>query len=277
MPDPRLIETDPGRLWVRPAHRERLAAAGLDRFDALMGWAGPGKITRAFKTRLTVRMEIAGAALYLKRHACIAEPRSWLDRLLFRPAVTDARREWDNLFRMRAAGIPTAEPAALGEDRATGRSLLLLEEIPDADPADDLIARGFPPDRFGERRALLARIGDLVRRLHAAGFNHQDMYLCHIFVGRGPDRPLTLIDLQRAGFRAGGAGRRERIKDLAQLNYSARPDLLTERDRLRLLTACLGTDRLDAAGKRLLAAVFAKTERIRRRDRRLAERRARIA
>lgn len=262
-----LVETDRGKLWVRSAHAGRLAAAGLTSFPSLMEWAG-GKVYRAFGTRLTVRIEVGGVAFYLKRHRRIAEPIGWLGWLLRVTPPTDARREWEWIWNLRRSGFGTAEPVAIGEDGE--QSLLLLEEIPDAEPADDLLAREYSgplsADALAAKRTLLRRIGGLVRRFHR-GFIHRDLYLCHIFVGRGAERPLYLIDLQRLMWAFAPTGRWF-VKDVAQLNYSARADFMTERDRMCLLRAYLG-ERLDAGGKAFLRSVFAKTERIARHDRKL--------
>jgi heptose I phosphotransferase len=276
-PSAGFVELEPGRLWAAGRHVSRLSAAGLGSFEALMGFGG-GDVYRRFAGRLTVRLEIGGAAFYLKRHREAAEPRTWAE-MLARKSVSDARREFDRIAEVRAAGIAAAEPAALGEARlpGDGRSLLLLEEIPDARPADDVLLTPALSERAAPaaRQRLLSRIAGLVRRLHDAGFNHRDLYLCHVFVGglsagRAEEGPLTLIDLQRMGHAAGGAGRRWRVKDAAQMTYSDRPGVLSNTDRMRLLRAYWGEgpDALgDARAFRAFAdEVFAKAEGIRRRD-----------
>lgn len=229
----------------------------------------------------------SGTAVYLKRHGRIAERDGWWAelwrRLARRPAITDARRELQNLLALRAAGFATAEPSALAEDPATGRSALLLAELSGAEPADDRLSRECPLPSCGgpadgtaeERRTLLRRVAELARRMHDAGFTHQDFYLCHVFVERGVPAAgagLWLIDLQRVvRFGPGRVPWGRRVKDVAQLLYSMQPGFAGRTDRMRVLAGY--TDGMARAGrKRLAAAVQAKVARIARHDAKLTAR-----
>jgi len=110
---------------------------------------------------------------------------------------------------------------------------------------DDHLTDGLRPD--GSRIAsLLDDVAHIARRMHDAGLHHQDFYLTHLLLPDVPDRPtggkeggtgIHVIDLGRARYRR-RLSRRWIVKDLAQLNYSAR--LLTHSDRRRFLELYLG-------------------------------------
>jgi hypothetical protein len=73
--------------------------------------------------------------------------------------------------------------------------------------------------------------------------HHQDFYLGHLMRPMNdPDGELCVIDLGRVRQRE-NLGRRWIIKDLAQLDYSAR--FVSRSDRLRFLRAYLGRDLQD--------------------------------
>ncbi len=183
-----------------------LNSAGLDSFDRVMDVSAPsGAVTRAVPGRFTTRIELAGAAMYLKRY-----------RGLFR--AESAGREWRMLHDVAAAGIPCPVPAAWGERRGLlgpKESFLITAEIPRAEQADWWV-RGRP----ARRPALIRAVAELARKFHGAGFHHRDLYLCHFFVREGAEGlDLFLIDLQRAR-RFGWRRRRWLVKDLAQLHFS---------------------------------------------------------
>ncbi|MDR2637821.1 MAG: lipopolysaccharide core heptose(I) kinase RfaP, partial [Zoogloeaceae bacterium] len=90
----------------------------------------------------------------------------------------------------------------------------------------------------GEKYALIAAVAEMVGRMHRAGVNHRDCYLCHFLLRQGAGEPaqaLALIDLHRAQVRA-ATPRRWRDKDLAALYFSALDIGLTRRDKLRFLS-----------------------------------------
>ena len=78
----------------------------------------------------------------------------------------------------------------------------------------------------------------MARKMHRAGINHRDFYLCHFLM----DEPLALdqapvlhlIDLHRAQIRQ-NVPRRWLVKDLGGLLFSAFEKGLTSRDLLRFM------------------------------------------
>jgi tRNA A-37 threonylcarbamoyl transferase component Bud32 len=90
-----------------------------------------------------------------------------------------------------------------------------------------------------DRRKAVRAAADVARRLHACGWVHKDLYLCHLFVRKGGDE-LTLIDLARLQKTRSA---RLRVKDLAALVHSAR-GLCSRTDLMRGLKRYGGDRRL---------------------------------
>jgi heptose I phosphotransferase len=91
------------------------------------------------------------------------------------------------------------------------------------------------------RRQVAVRLGELLARVHRAGFFHRDLYAKHVLVG--PDDVVHLIDWQRAR-RAAVVPRAARIRDLATLHATLADHLAGPRERLAFLRAYAGPDRL---------------------------------
>jgi tRNA A-37 threonylcarbamoyl transferase component Bud32 len=217
---------DGGRMTVATDFLPPLRDNGLDSFERVMALEG-GQVRRDFPGRRTVRLELklaggAKQAIYLKRYLpdYLSLGRRLLRVVHWPGAEDEALREWKMIHAVRAIGIQTATPVAVGQGRADGivtTSFLMTAEIHD----------GIEGDRYlktlaaSPRRDLLRRIAELARRFHDAGFVHKDLYLCHVLVSSGGAEPeLFLIDLQRVVkpccFR-----QRWLVKDLAALAYSA--------------------------------------------------------
>ena len=134
-----------------------------------------------------------------------------------------ASRAWIAASRLAALGFATAEPIAAIEFRRAGmrmRSFLLTRHVAGGVPVDvRWAAIGAEPDRRRRREArtaLTLALGDLFRRLHAAGVYHPDLKDANILVTGAPERPAcVLLDLEDVRF--GPVGRRRRVKNVVQL------------------------------------------------------------
>src|SRR5262245_9045849 len=137
-------------------------------------------------------------------------------------------------------------PVAFGKDGS--RSLVMTRDLQTdctlLDWADDVAdrrrnaRRDAAHDRLAERRAIIAHVARITRRMHDSGLHHQDFYLNHLLCrGARPELDIRVIDLGRARHRS-RLSRRWIIKDLAQLDFSARK--LSCSDRLRFLRLYLG-------------------------------------
>ena len=266
--DVKIREMEHGRLWVNVRFQKLLAKAGLLSFEALYS-AQKATVTKdkPDKLRTNFRLELTDEArervFFLKRHQPSRFLRRVLSRLTGRTRPSPARIEWDNIFRLAELDIPTMTPVALGDDRATGRSFTLTEAVVGGGPLDEFLQQ----IDYQQRRELAGQLGGLVRRLHAAGLTHRDLYLSHVYVVAGGQKEtvLHLIDLQRVD---GHAVRLRRwcIKDVAQLEHSRPIDVTTRTDCMRFLHAYFGLDKLGPSQKRFVRSVIKKARRIGRHD-----------
>ena len=203
-----------------------------------------GVETRRFGNRSTRRFERGGRGFYIKTHG----PAGWWpiveDLLKLRRPQVGARPEWQAIRAAGAHGIPVPAIVAYGETGgswASRSSFLVTDEVAPAISLEEL----FETTRVDSatRRRLVRAVARLARRLHEAGLNHRDFYLCHFLLdqaGSDSTEPrLTLIDLHRAQVRR-HVPRRWQVKDLASLYFSAMDIGLSGRDLLLFLGCYTG-------------------------------------
>lgn len=222
MSAPEFTTMDDGQITVAAGFAPLLAQHGLDSFDKIMALPTTD-VVRSVPGRSTVRIALGPFTGYLKRYdrSYLSLRKRILRALRWPGADDEASREWRKILLLRRHGFLTARHVAVGQKRRGGivtASFLLQEQIPGGVPADQYLQK----QHARRKRALLAQIGVLARRLRQAQFIHKDLYLKHIFVvERDDDWDLYLIDLQRV---LGPRRHRLRwyLKDAAALAYSVR-------------------------------------------------------
>lgn len=217
----------PPELIVAETYADRLRAAGWTSFQTLWHAAETGELVRDLRpTRFTSRVNFpdGSGAVYIKCHAGdVAGDEA------------DAHHEWTTLQTMTAAGIAVPPPVAVGRD--AGRSLLVMEAV---EGCIELCFRVLAPRPTAtEWRAYVEQLADLTRTLHSLGWSHQDLYLAHFLVPLNDVRPLCLLDWHRARQRLPFPWL-WRMKDLAQLEYSAQAAKISRGWRLRFWRRYLG-------------------------------------
>jgi heptose I phosphotransferase len=217
-------------------------------FDWLMNVEG--KVHRAVKNRRTVEFELGGQRYFIKAHRGVGW-REVLKNLLYgRAPIVSAEPEWRAIEQLRAAGVATPEVVGMGlrgSAPASLESFVAMRALEGMISLEDLTRnwRGVSGrNRVLLKRILIQRIADIAQRMHEAGLNHRDFYLCHFLVRDRdwmkwtPNDPLdlVLIDLHRVQ-------RREFVperwlwKDLGGLFFSAMDAGLTRRDLMRFIAA----------------------------------------
>ncbi|MDD3117879.1 MAG: lipopolysaccharide kinase InaA family protein [Victivallales bacterium] len=265
---------DHGRLLVNEDFAALLTDNRITTADALWEIAGTG-VKNVVRERGTSRCFLQnqdGSRLecYIKRYLPIPWREKLKNMLTLKPYNFDAIHEWNALHRFLELGMNTMTPMAAARF-ADGRSCNLTLGITDYVRASELFA-GFDPEKDSERRLrLIGRIARLAGRMHAAGIAHQDFYLVHFFVKPDEDDNVYLIDLQRMIFQPKLA-RRWRIKDLAQLHFSA-ARYVSETDIRFFWEIYAEQSGINPADRSLQQAATAKAERIRRHDAKRAARR----
>lgn len=192
-----------------------------------------------------------GVVYYVKRYRR-TPLREQLDRA-WRQTVRHGRAWWE--FRqseeLTRQFVPVVRALTVAEDMSglfEHRGAVVFEGL--AGDAFDrvwprLVAAGAPVTRGLARHDLIHRLARFVSAFHQTGYCHRDLYLCHVFSDLDPDggRPprFTLIDLARA-HRPRLRRTRWLIKDLAQLDSSARQIGASRGDRLRFLKTYLSLE-----------------------------------
>ncbi len=151
---------------------------------------------------------------------------------------TPALREWKALKQLHEAGIPVPEPLAFAK-RPGGGALVVTRHVDKAKTLDEALnGHAF------ERRRVLRSVGELVFRLHSAGWFHGDLHIGNILIG---DRGPVLIDLQRVQTIKSSD---DCIRDIAFLDFSLHHLGVTRSNRLRLRIAALGLGYFRVASER---------------------------
>lgn len=204
--------------------------------------AAPDAVYRQREGRTTVRFELGGRGYFMKLHAGVGWAEIAKNLLQGRLPVIGARNEYRALRALGAAAVDVPGVAAfatLGGSPASRQSVIITDELPATQSLETLCADwAAAPPPAAQRMALLREVAGIARRMHAAGINHRDFYLCHFHAspdGLAAGRPRChLLDLHRAGLRR-RVPRRWRVKDLAALYFSAAGLGLGERDLLRFM------------------------------------------
>ncbi|MDY6912954.1 MAG: lipopolysaccharide kinase InaA family protein [Planctomycetota bacterium] len=236
--------------WVQSL-MDALRREGLDSVEGAFGYAGgedlhKPELGHRRRTRLCLEDDDGRKhEVYLKRYDC--EPffrrlRRWLTYGIRR---SPASIEFDNIRTAAAAGLSTMPALACGQEQRflrDGRSYLFVAAVPGESLercGDEFLAGHHDtPQAVSELTAALA---EMVRKLHAAGYVHRDLYAAHVFLHEADGRiELYLIDLARM-FQPRWRRFRWRVKDLAQLKYSM-PDRWVEPCWQKFLATYLGRD-----------------------------------
>jgi heptose I phosphotransferase len=250
--------------------------AGRDPFVAVEEL--DGQIFRALEARRTLRTEIDGRGYFVKIHRGVGWVEILKNLASGRLPVLGAGNEWRAITRLTELGIDTMRVAAYGArsgSPAARRSFIVTEELAPTISLEDY-CRDWPntPPPPALKFALITRVAEMARRMHAGGVNHRDFYLCHFLLHLDPPPRadklrLSLIDLHRAQVR-NHTPVRWRDKDLAGLYFSALDIGLSHRDRLRFLRTYFGEPLRTVLRERaaLLARLEAEARRLHARYRR---------
>jgi heptose I phosphotransferase len=215
--------------------------AGKDPFVAVE--ALQGEVYRELEGRRTLRTEVDGHGYFVKIHRGIGWGEIFKNLLTAKLPVLGAQQEWQAIARLSEVGVATMTAVAYGargSNPAKQHSFIVTQELAPTTDLEQLSLRWreqLPEPRL--KHALIAEVASMLGRMHRAGVNHRDCYICHFLLHT--DRPVTadnfrlsVIDLHRAQVRS-RLPLRWRNKDLAALYFSALDIGLTRRDRLRFL------------------------------------------
>lgn len=284
MSTPRHARDDPGRrpllctsssFFAAAEFRDALAALGLTSVDAVFAFDSGRALAKPnigrFRRRLQFEVTPVGTEqpvkVFLKRYdrpPIIGQLRNWLSHHRHR---SFALMEHETAERLAAAGVGTPHTVACGEQWQAlfeRRSFLMTKEIKDSQSLERRLPACFEgPETSAKRRArreFTRRLASFIHRFHETGYRHRDLYFSHIFCSDTGE--LCLIDLARASRPFLQA--RFRIKDIAQLYYSAPAASFSRSDRLRFYLAYTGRRRLLPQDRVFIGRVVQKASRMAR-------------
>lgn len=242
---------------INPAYADGAAGAAFASLDSVFALQGE-RVTIDPESEV-IRLRLDGTLYYIKRYTIGRRKlaRRWFGlRDIFGPQR--AVKEWRNLQRFHAWGLPTATLVAWGQERRFGRfvrAALITEELCDTVDLSKLFYQNDP--RLRDRRwvaAVSAQVAAYTRVLHAHGFAHNDLKWRNLLVTSGESPQVYLIDCPNGSFWVRPFLDYRIIKDLACLDKVAK-QALTRTQRLRFYLNYCGKSRLGPADKRRVRQV----------------------
>lgn len=261
--------------FIDPDYKGSFRELGLTSIDAVFSFNGGRNLAKnnlaRYRTRLEFEIQSPAVTVFLKRYdkpPVLAQIRSWLAA---HSRVSCAAFSFKSTKELAAAGINTPKTLFYGEQWGTffeKRSFIITEKIPNAESLERKLPDCFDGPATVEnlklRRKFIAQLASFIRKFHETDYRHRDLYLSHIFYSDSGD--FYLIDLARA-FKPVFRRRRFRIKDIAQLYYSAPARYFSRTDRLRFYFSYIGQeDKLTGKNKTFIRRVINKTKRMARHD-----------
>ena len=257
---------------VADGFAETLAGMKIDSFEAVFSLEQGKDLAKKSLGRHRKRIELEAVLpgmdrpvkLYLKRYdhpPILKQIGNWFAH---KRRVTFGGIEHETAVTLAARGVATPRTIAWGRHWGRlfeKRSFLMTQEVTDSQSLERRLPDCFhDPSSLAKRREFIRSLASFVQRFHETGYRHRDLYLSHIFCST--EGQFCLIDLARA-FKPLLA-QRFRVKDLAQLHYSAPRAFFTQTDRLRFFLAYRNRARLTRADKSFVTAIIKKARRMAR-------------
>ncbi|MBN1124493.1 MAG: hypothetical protein JXA82_05755 [Sedimentisphaerales bacterium] len=256
--------------FCHTSYSETLRQIGLDTIDAIFAFDKGEDLHKSnladFRTRCRFQLPNTDTIAYLKRYD--KPPKAFQIRNWISHRTRAATAIFDHVptIALAQSGILTPRTIAYGwqwDGLFEKRSFILSEALTDAEALERKLPNCFeglsPTASVAKRREFLYALAEWTRQFHETGYRHRDFYLAHIFYSQAGQ--FYLIDLQRA-FRPKFMKERFRVKDIAQLHYSASGQTFSCTDRLRFYRRYAGMTKLGAKDRRFLKKVRAKAWRM---------------
>jgi heptose I phosphotransferase len=274
MPEQKFIEISKS-CYVDPDYKSAFGDLGLTSIDAIFSFNAGKDLSKSnlakYRTRLQLEINSPPLTVFMKRYdrpPISVQFRNWLAA---KGRISCAGLDVKAANELTAAGINTPKTLFYGEQWGAffeKRSFIITEEIRNAESLERKLPNFFSGsvavEQLKLRRDFIARLADFIKSFHDTNYRHRDLYFSHIFYGN--DGVFYLIDLARA-FRPILFGRRFRVKDIAQLYYSAPAKYFTRTDRLRFYLNYTGRQgRLTRKDKAFIRRVIKKARQMARHD-----------
>ncbi len=260
--------------FIDPAYKTGFEQLGLTSIEAVFAFGAGKNLTKknlaSYRSRIEFKIELPAITVFLKRYdhpPMMTQLKNWLSA---KKRTSCALAEVEAAQKLAAMGINTPRMIAWGQvwgGLFERRSFAAIEEIREGQSLERSLPGFFNGPGTSEtivlRRQFIKQLALFIKKFHETGCRHRDLYLCHIF--RVPDGRFYLIDLARV-FKPALFSEIYRVKDVAQLHYSAPAGYFSKTDRLRFLRAYLGREKLNAGDKVFVRRIAGKAERMARHD-----------
>lgn len=194
-----------------------------------------GEVYRQVKSRKTISTTMKGKDYFIKMHRGVGWREILKNILVFKSAALGAKQEYKAIREMEKANILVPEVCAYATDGinpARINSFIMTKRIYYQHDLEKLCQTwSKTPPSFVFKRRIISRVAEIARKMHQAGMNHRDFYLCHLLLDQRSelDFDLYLIDLHRVQIRK-RVPMRWKVKDLSGLYFSAMDIGLTRLD-----------------------------------------------
>ena len=215
-----------------------------------------GEVYRSVKNRRTLRVELGERVYFAKIHGAVGWLEILKNLITLRYPVVGAGNEYRASEVLQNCGVEVPGVAAFGMrgmSPAARESFILTDAVEPSVSLEDY-CRDWAAQKpaFRTKRILIHEVADITKRLHAAGLNHRDLYICHFLLDQNAleagEFRLILIDLHRAQKRS-RIPRRWLIKDLGSLQFSCLDLGLEVKDWMRFIARYTGKPLREALEK----------------------------
>ena len=260
--------------FINSDYKKIFAKSGLTSIEDVFSFSGGENLAKSnlasFRSRTQFDISSPPTTLFLKRYNKPPIPVQLKNWLSHRKRISCGLCDVEPVKQLAAAGINTPKTICFGQQWGVlfeKRSFSITAKIPDAESLEKKLPdyfNGIPTaEKVELRKDFIARLAGFVKKFHETGYRHRDLYFSHIFYNSSGQ--FYLIDLARV-FKPRVFSERFRIKDIAQLFYSAPGKYFSHTDRLRFYLALYERKKLTKKDKAFIKKVVKKTKRMARHD-----------
>jgi len=263
--------------FIDPNYKTAFGKLGLTSIDAVFAFNAGKSLSKdnlsPYRSRLQFEitsLSVPSTTLFLKRYdspPILVQLKNWL---CHRRRISCALINIEPVDELVAAGINTPKTISYGEQWSSffeKRSFIITEKIPNAESLERKLPDCFNAPNSAEnlkmQRNFIAQLAAFIRKFHKTKYRHRDLYFSHIFYDN--NGKFFLIDLARA-FKPILFAERFRIKDIAQVYYSAPAEHFSKTDRLRFYHIYKDCGKLTEKDKVFIRKVVHKAKRMARHD-----------
>lgn len=260
--------------FVDPAYRAGFERFGLTSLEAVFAFGAGKNLAKenlaSHRSRIEFKIESPATTVFLKRYdhpPVMTQLKNWLSA---KKRVSCALAEVEAAQKLAGVGVDASKMIAWGEVWGgfwERRSFAAIEGIREGLSLEKNLPVFFNEPATAEnlvlRRQFIKQLALFIKKFHETGFRHRDLYLCHIF--RVPDGQFYLIDLARV-FKPAVFSEIYRVKDIAQMHYSASARYFSKTDRLRFVRVYFGKGKFGDGDKTFMRRIAGKAGRMARHD-----------